>query len=411
LFTSLLSAAMGGADYVQLEVDWAAYDKQWNLLPWGRAMKTLYSLTRQIGARGETVTPIAILFGHEHGWPGVGWRIGDVRGTGLFDGIRHRFMQTRDADLSLKLLEVFYPGFERSGWDPEYPGFFAESPLGVCDIVPDNLPAATYRRYRALVALGCHRMADALCQSLRQYVEGGGVLVCGDTLFLDEQERPLPPALAETLTGCTLDARERRLVHLYQPAGTLAAVEGYAASATSVEWQDHWLHPVRLGAGRVVARLNDTPLIVENRLGAGRVFFVTALNLVGSSAAKRGPEPYLYANILARFLRTLHAHIGDGIDFSPWTSLERVYNERDDGTALLLVMNHGDMDYRRDATMRNPHQFTAGRVMARGTWEGWQPGDELHFAQTGDTLKWSFSLPPKTFILFEFRQAGKKPSG
>jgi hypothetical protein len=299
LFTSLLGAAMGGADYVQLEVDWAAYDKQWNLLPWGRAMQTLYSLTRQLGARGETITPIAILFGHEHGWPGVGWRIGDVRGTGLFDGLRHQFMQTRDADLSLKLLEVFYPGFERSGWDPEYPGFLAESPLGACDIVPDNLPAETYRRYRALVALGCHRMTDALCQNLRLYVEGGGVLVCGDTLFLDEREKPLPPALAETLTGCTVDVRERRLIHLHQPAGTLAAVEGYAAPATCVEWQDHWLHPIRLSTARVVARLNDAPLIVENRLGAGRVFFVTALNLVGSSATKRGPEPFLYANILA----------------------------------------------------------------------------------------------------------------
>jgi hypothetical protein len=73
--------------------------------------------------------------------------------------------------------------------------------------------------------------------------------------------------------------------------------------------------------------------------------------------------------------------------------------------ALLLVMNHGDMDYRRDATMKNPHRFTAGRVMARGTWEGWQPGDGLQFAQTGDALKWSFSLPPKSFILFEFMQA------
>jgi len=75
LFTSLLGAAMGGADYAQLEVDWAAYDKAWNLLPWGRAMKTLYAVTRQIGARGNTVTRFAILIGHENGWPvsGGGW--------------------------------------------------------------------------------------------------------------------------------------------------------------------------------------------------------------------------------------------------------------------------------------------------------------------------------------------------
>ena len=402
LFTSLLDAAMGGADFVQLEVDWAAHDKQWHLLPWGQAMKTLYSLTRRIGARGETVTPMAILLGHENGWPGVGWRIGDVRGTGLFDGLRHQFMQTRDADLSLKLLDVFYPGFERSGWDPEYPGFLAESPLGVCDVVPDNLPAAKYNRYRALVALGYHRMTDALRENLVQYVNQGGVVVCSDTLFLDEQEKPLRPAAAESLIGCEVEFQEGELIHLYQPTGTLAAVEGYAAPATSGEWQDHWLHPLRLSSGHVVARLNHIPFIVENRIGAGRVFFVTALNLVGSSTNKRGPEPFLFANLLSKFLHTLHEHIGDGVAFSPWTSLEHIHNEKRDGTALLLVLNHGDMAYRRDAVLKNPRGFTIGRVVAQGTWEGWQPGNDLRLDQTGDTLKWSFSLPPRSFVLFEF---------
>jgi hypothetical protein len=406
LFTSLLEAAMGGADFVQLEVDWAAYDKEWRLLPWGQAMKTLYSLTRRIGARGDTVTPMAILAGHESGWPGVGWRIGDVRGTGLFDGLRHQFMQTRDADLSLKVLDVFYPGFERSGWDPEYPGFLAESPLGVCDLVPDNLPAPKYSRYRALVALGYHRISEALRENLVQYVKQGGVLVCGDTLFLDEQEKPPRPAAAESLTGCEVKFQESELIRLYQPTGTLAAVEGYAAPATSGEWQGHWLHPVQLGSGHVVARLNNTPFIVENRIGAGRVFFVTALNLVGSSANKRGPEPFLFANLLSKFLHTLHEHVGDGVAFAPWTSLEHILNEKRDGTALLLVLNHGDMAYRRDVMMKNPRRFKAGRVIAQGTWEGWQPGGDLQLDQAADTLKWSFNLPPKSFVLFEFSHPG-----
>jgi len=140
---------------------------------------------------------LRILLGHENGWPGVGWRIGDVRGTGLYDGIRHSFMQTRDADLSLKILDVFYPGFERCGWDPEYPGFLAESPLGTLDIVPDNLAPDKYSRYKVLVALGYHRMAEPIQEMLVRYVQNGGVLVCGDTLFLDEYEQPLPPNIAE----------------------------------------------------------------------------------------------------------------------------------------------------------------------------------------------------------------------
>lgn len=413
-FTTLLEAVMGGADFAQLEVDWAAYPqdslfkpgsaKPEPLLPWGQALKTLCSLSREIGPRGKTVTPFAILMGHQSGWPGVGWRTGDVRGTGLFDGIRHRFMQTRDADLSLKILDVFYPGFERCGWDPEYPGFLAESPLGTLDIVPDNLAPDKYGRYAALVALGYHHMTGSVRDSLVHYVEQGGVLICGDTLFLDENEKPLPPDMSEPLLGCVCDASEDALVHLRQPAAKLDAIEGLADAGTRDEWQEHWVHPVRLTTARVAAQMNDVPYLIENRLGAGRVFFVTALNMVGSDTQRRGPEPFLYANILYHFLHTVGDHIGDGITFTPWTSLEHIYNEKPDGTAMLLVMNHGDMPYRRDAAMKNPRGFTSARVTAKGTWEGWQQGAQLSFDRSGETLAWSFQLPAKGFVLFEFNK-------
>ena len=411
LFTTLLGAAMGGADFVQLEVDWAAYPEEslfrpgkgtpQPLLPWGQALKSLYSVTRKIGPRGNTITPFAILLGHENGWPGVGWRTGDVRATGLFDGIRHSFMQTRDADLSLKVLDVFYPGFERCGWDPEYPGFLAESPFGPLDIVPDNLPMEKYSRYAALVALGHHRMTQPLREALVRYVEKGGVLVCGDTLFLDEQEKSVAADLAEPLIGCTYDAAEKNLIHLEQPMASTEAVAGYVVADKREEWQQHWLHPTRLTTGRVVARMNDVPYLIENRIGAGRVFFVTALNVVGSDAQRRGSEPFLYANTLSHFLHSLEDHVGDGVEFAPWTSLEHIYNKKPEGTAMLLVMNHGDMAYRRDATMKNPDGFSKGRVVAKGTWEGWTPGGSLALERESRTLKWSFDLAPKSFVLFE----------
>lgn len=411
-FTTLLGAAMGGADFVQLEVDWAAYPRESlfkagkgvpePLLPWGRALKTLYSITRAIGPRGETVTPFAILLGHENGWPGVGWRIGDVRGTGLFDGIRHQFMQTRDADLSMKILDVFYPGFERCGWDPEYPGFLAESPLGTLDIVPDNLPSGKYSRYRVLFAPGYHRMTESIRDTLKGYVENGGVLVCGDTLFLDEQEDFLPSDVAEPLIGCSVDTLYENLIHLNKPTAELDAIEGYAAAGTRDEWQSHWLHPVEVTTGRVVARMNDASYLIENRIGAGRVFFVTALNMVGNDAQRRGQEPFLYANILYHFLHTLEDHLGDGVEFAPWNGLEHIYDRKPDGSAMLLVMNHGDSPYRRDATMKNPDGYTHGRVAAEGTWEGWKEGSPVTFDETGGLLAWSFSLPARSFVLFEF---------
>ncbi|MCX5759083.1 MAG: hypothetical protein NTU83_11360 [Candidatus Hydrogenedentes bacterium] len=254
MFTSMLLAAMGGADYVQLEVDWAAYDRaamttgtgEPALLPWGRALKTLYAVTRRIGPRGETVTPFGILFGHESGWPGVGWRVGDVRATGLYDGIRHKFMQTRDADLSLKILDVFYPGFERCAWDPEYPGFLSESPLGVCDMVPDNLAPEKYGRYAVLVALGCHRMTEALRDTLRTYVERGGILICGDTLFLDESEKALESGFVEPLTGCKPDFDPEHAIRLDQPSASMDEIPGIAVADKTDEWQTHWLHPIEI---------------------------------------------------------------------------------------------------------------------------------------------------------------------
>ena len=403
-FTSLLIAAMGGADYAQLEVDWAAYDQNYKLLPWGQALKNLYAVTRVIGPRGNTVTRFAVLIGHDNGWPGVGWRLGDVRATGLFDGLRHQFLQTRDADLSMKIFDVFYPGFERCGWDGEYPGFFAESPLGTLDIVADNLPAEAYSRYACLVALGYHRMNERLRDHLRAYVERGGVLVCGDSLFLDEHESPLDADFAEPLIGCKVDGSEAKLIRLQRPQGSIEEVEGYLSGERTAgqEWQNHWLHPVQLTAGRVVARLGDTPYIVANRIGKGRVFYITALNLVGSSAQKRGPEPFLFANTLYRFLHTLANHIGDGIRLAPWTSLERIFNERPDGTGMLLVLNHGDMSCRRDAILKNSYGFTSAQVVVQGTWESWHPGGPVTCSRSGATLAWTFSMSPKSFVLFRF---------
>ncbi len=426
MFSTLLEAAMGGADCVQNEVQWDAYDlprlttgngDPGPLLPWGRAVRTLYTLTREIGPRGETVTPFGILISPESGWPGVGWRLGDVRGTGLWDGIRHKFMQTQDADLSLKVLDVFYPGFERCGWDPEYTGFLSESPLGTCDLVPDNIPADRYSRYKVLVALGYHRMTPAIRDALKQYVERGGVLVCSDTLFLDEQEHKVGGKLCEPLIGCVPDLPDHSLVRVYQGVSSLKEIPGYTSSGPTTptnfdavklvgrdEWQSQWMHPVRLTTGSVVSSINQTPYIVENRIGAGRVFYVTALNMVGSDATRRSQEPFLYANILYYFLHSLKDHLGDGVSFSPWTGLNYVLDEKPDGSARLLVLNQGDMPYQRDARMRNSHGYRTARLVAQGTWEGYRDAGAVDLKTEGESLTWSFTMVPKSFCLFEFRR-------
>jgi len=399
-----LEAVMGGADFVQLEVDWAAYDENYTLLPWGEALKNLHALSGQIGVRGETLTPFAVVLGNDNGWPGVGWRIGDVRGAGLFDGMRHEFMQTRDADLSLKIFDIFYPQFERCGWDPEYPGFLTESPFGPLDIVPNNLSVDTYRRYRVLVALGYHRYTPELLDTWEQYVRAGGILICSDTAFRDERECFVNPKYLEPLLGCVPDFRERKLLVLNQPRGTLADVEGLLERGERIEWQHHYLHPVKLTQGHVVGRLNDVPYIIENRLGSGRVFFITGLNGVGSSAIRRGPEPFLYSNILYYFLHSLNDHVGTGVSFKPWTGLDYILNRKTDGSLWLLVMNHNDMFYRRDATLRGYGPFSSLRIAAQGDWRKYDVGKEIPFVHKDDVVTWSFAMEPKSFVLFVFER-------
>jgi len=190
-----------------------------------------------------------------------------------------------------------------------------------------------------------------------------------------------------------------------QPSGTMDEIPGLSQSFTIDEWRTHWLHAVECTTGHAVARLDNMPFLVENRIGQGRVFFVTGLNMADSSADKRGAEPFLYANTLYRFLHELKKNTGDGISFAPWNGIEYVYNERDDGTGLLLVMNHGDGDYRRDATMRNPRGYAHARVLAEGSWESWRAGGTVSFARTGGTVTWSFSLPAKHFVVFAFGAA------
>jgi hypothetical protein len=104
------------------------------------------------------------------------------------------------------------------------------------------------------------------------------------------------------------------------------------------------------------------------------------------------------------FLHDLEDHVGDGISFTPWNGIEHVYNERNDGSGMLLVLNHGDMDCRRDASMKNPLGYTRGRVIAEGSWKTWREGDAIQFAKTGNALAWSFPLPAKQFILFALEQ-------
>jgi len=70
-------------------------------------------------------------------------------------------------------------------------------------------------------------MTPTLRDVLRQYVEKGGILVCGDSLFLDENESFVGTEFVEPLAGCTFETDEAKLTCLHHPVGRIAGLRDY----------------------------------------------------------------------------------------------------------------------------------------------------------------------------------------
>jgi hypothetical protein len=87
-----------------------------------------------------------------------------------------------------------------------------------------------------------------------------------------------------------------------------------------------------------------------------------------------------------------------------WTGINYIVDQKPDRSTMLLVLNQGDMPYRRDARLRNARGYGAARLVAQGTWEAHQHGGPVALKTEGDSLTRSFDMAPRSFTLFEFRK-------
>jgi hypothetical protein len=347
-----LLALFGGAKYIQYEVDWSVWDEAGKpatrpageLTPWGEGLRSFYRLYRHIGKPGEPVTPLAILVGRDSGWPGVGWKKGDVRATGIWDGIHGRALPVSSRDWSLKYLEVFFPAFELCGHAPEYPGMLTRSPFGQLDWITDDAPADFLRRYRAIFSLGYHAAAPATLRELVKYVEEGGVLFLGDDAVLSEKGEPLNSPVVEKLIG----AKIGRELFEVRAVGAWTAGHDILPGGEIKEWGPTVVREIKPTGARVAAEMSGRPLLLENRIGKGRCFFAAPTHLVGCSQEEPAPErePYLRLKFIQAAMSAIARRYGDGVSLEPQGDIEYSLCERAPGTHWLLLMNHGRTSWR-----------------------------------------------------------------
>jgi hypothetical protein len=145
--------------------------------------------------------------------------------------------------------------------------------------VADSLSAATLEAYQVVVLCNVGAVSDAVAQKIRSYVnEGGGLLVFGgDRVQLDSYNQKLAQALPGPL-------RERKL----GPEASAEKIGKIALGHPALEsFNDPILQESLLGSrvwgyfradgggkSALVSLANGDPLIMEQKMGAGRMIFV-----------------------------------------------------------------------------------------------------------------------------------------
>jgi hypothetical protein len=240
-----------------------------------------YRFVRAHSRRGRMRVPVGFLQGQYDGW--TCWERAKVWGQNAPG------MSFGAPEKSWDLLKTFFP---RSVLAPIYRfpcphepvGFFTGTPYGPADIVPIEASASALAAYRALILLGWNTADAEQLERLVRYVEAGGHLVLALPHLSTETERNRPPVpLAGSLVQKLLGLQVRGQV---ESSGEFASVQPE---------EEAWAETVRgrtlrLGEARLVeaeVRVRDgrgTPLLVENRVGRGRVTYVNAAAYPGEES-------------------------------------------------------------------------------------------------------------------------------
>jgi len=149
-------------------------------------------------------------------------------------------------------------------------------------IIPEGLPAASLDSYQAVVLCNIATIPDVFLDKLRSFVQqGGGLLIfAGDRIQAESYNRlahsapPLLPAeLRERKLGAESSGEKIEKIDLAHPA-----LQGFSDAILSESMKSArvWGYARSAGAGGtvLVALGNGDPLLMERRVGAGRVMLM-----------------------------------------------------------------------------------------------------------------------------------------
>jgi hypothetical protein len=240
-----------------------------------------YRFTRAHSRRGHMRVPVGFLQGKYDGW--TCWSRTRVWGQA---GPEWDFAEP---EKSWDLLQVFFP---RSVLAPIYrdpcphepQGFFTGTPYGPADLVPIEASLEKLSKYTTLVRLGWNTADADQVERLRKYVEAGGHLILAlPHMSTEVRRKQLPQPLAGPTVRQLLGMEIRGLK---TNSGNWVAQNGPEGSHVSAPRGGM----VQLGdviLDRATPCIIDeagTPVVVEHKIGRGKVTFVNVAAYPGDAA-------------------------------------------------------------------------------------------------------------------------------
>lgn len=243
------------------------------LTPIGRIQQAAGRWIKTNGSPGTMLTPVAVmndffagwtfprhLYSDNvyHVWGNLPYEAGDY----LTDGV----------------LDLLYPGYQNSAYYHDESGFLTPTPYGdAADCVLSDAPGWLLQRYPLLVIAGELSGGAEIRDKLLAYVQGGGRLV-----ITAGNIAKMPGGLA----GVRVVGSGKRFAAKQQVAGGTAPI----AEETAFD-----LLPLEVPAdGRVLARCEQTPAVIELACGKGKVTVLASPFGVGvdTGAVKQVPNDF-----------------------------------------------------------------------------------------------------------------------
>lgn len=210
-----------------------------------------------------------------------------------------------------KLLERVYP---RVPAQPGRTDHFSGAPLGQIDIVPATAPTDKLAAYKCLILPAWNTMTPSIYDNLTQAARRGATVFLGLPQLNTVADRGKPWRLIHggdlrALCGVKISRPEKRARGYWGSwTGNAALARIKRSCAAGLRTGRKFiLHPakklcgVRLAGARVVAESQDGhPLLVEHRIGKGRVLLLTVWNWLGEPGLEElGGE--IVAGLAARY--------------------------------------------------------------------------------------------------------------